>query len=87
MKQSMTRTLAFVATALISTALAFTSNQLTKPARLPDGDEFGKEFNPDFTDAGKARSMRVVSFDEATAASKMFTVQYAGGWKIPSYHN
>lgn len=87
MNQSMTRTLAFVATALISTALAFTSNQLTKPARLPDGDEFGKEFNPDFTDAGKARSMRVVSFDEATAASKMFTVQYEGGWKIPSYHN
>lgn len=87
MNQSMTRTLAFVATALISTALAFTSNQLTKPARLPDGDEFGKEFNPDFTDAGKARSMRVVSFDEATAASKMFTVQYDGGWKIPSYHN
>lgn len=87
MNPSMTRTLAFVATALISTALAFTSNQLTKPARLPDGDEFGKEFNPDFTDAGKARSMRVVSFDEATAASKMFTVQYDGGWKIPSYHN
>ena len=87
MNQSMTRTLAFVATALISTALAFTSNQLTKPARLPDGDEYGVEFNPDFTDAGKARSMRVVSFDEATAASKMFTVQYQGGWKIPSYHN
>lgn len=87
MNQSMTRTLAFVAAALISTALAFTSNQLTKPAKLPDGDDFGKEFNPDFTDAGKARSMRVVSFDEATAASKMFTVQYDGGWKIPSYHN
>lgn len=87
MNQSMTRTLAFVATALISTALAFTSNQLTKPATIPGTDEFGKEFNPDFTDAGKARSMRVVSFDEATAASKMFTVQYDGGWKIPSYHN
>lgn len=87
MNQSMTRTLAFVVTALISTALAVTSNQLTKPARLPDGDDFGKEFNPEFTDASKATSMRVVSFDEATASSKMFTVQYDGGWKIPSYHN
>ena len=87
MNQSMTRTLAFVATALVSTALAFTSNQLTKPAKLADGDEYGKDFNPDFTDAGKATSMRVVSFDAATAASKMFTVQNAGGWKIPSYHN
>ncbi len=87
MNQSMTRTLAFVATALVSTALAFTSNQLTKPAKLADGDEYGRDFNPDFSDAGKATSMRVVSFDEATAASKMFTVQYDGGWKIPSYHN
>ena len=87
MNPSMTRTLAFVATALVSTALAFTSNQLTKPAKLADGDEYGRDFNPDFTDAGKATSMRVVSFDEATAASKMFTVQNAGGWKIPSYHN
>lgn len=87
MNQSMTRTLAFVATALISTALAFTSNQLTKPTQLPDGADFDKEFNPEFTDAAKATSMRVVSFDEATASSKMFTVQYDGGWKIPSYHN
>lgn len=87
MNQSMTRTLAFVATALVSTALAFTSNQLTKPAKLADGDEYGRDFNPDFTDAAKATSMRVVSFDEATAASKMFTVQNDGGWKIPSYHN
>lgn len=87
MNQAMTRTLAFVGVALISTAIAFTSNQLTKPAKLADGDEFGREFNPEFTDAGKATSMRVVSFDEATAASKMFTVQYDGGWKIPSYHN
>ena len=87
MNQSMTRTLGFVATAVVSTALAFTSNQLTKPAKLADGDEYGRDFNPDFSDAGKATSMRVISFDEATAASKMFTVQNAGGWKIPSYHN
>ena len=87
MNQSMTRTLAFVAVALISTALAFTSNELTKPARFAEGDEFGKDFNPNFTDAGKVTSMRVVSFDEATAAAKMFTVQYDSGWKIPSYHN
>ena len=87
MNPSMTRTLAFVAAALISTGLAFTSNQLTKPAKFADGDEYGRDFNPDFTDAGKATSMRVVSFDEPTAATKMFTVQYDGGWKIPSYHN
>lgn len=87
MNQATTRTLVFVGVALISTAIAFTSNQLTKPAKLADGDEFGKEFNPEFTDAGKATSMRVVSFDDATASSKMFTVQYDDGWKIPSYHN
>ena len=87
MNSSMTRTLAFVAAALVSTGLAFTSNQLTKPAKFADGDEYGRDFNPDFTDAGKVTSMRVVSFDEPTAATKMFTVQYDGGWKIPSYHN
>lgn len=87
MNQALTRTLAFVAAAFISTVLAFTSNQLTKPARVAEGEEFDREFNPDFTDASKVSSMRVVSFDEATAASKMFTVQNDGGWKIPSYHN
>ncbi|TXT22353.1 MAG: Uncharacterized protein FD138_3486, partial [Planctomycetota bacterium] len=87
MNKSMTRTLAFVIVAVVSTALAVTSNQFTKPAKLDGGDDFGKEFNPDFSDAGKATAMRVVSFDADTAASKMFTVQYDDGWKIPSYHN
>lgn len=87
MNQALTRTLVFVAAAFISTVLAFTSNQLTKPAKLAEGEEFDREFNPDFTDASRVSSMRVVSFDEATAASKMFTVQNDGGWKIPSYHN
>ena len=86
MNKSMTRTLAFVITAVVSTALAVTSNQFTKPAKLDGGDDFAKDFNPDFTDAGKATAMQVVSFDEATAAPRRFAVQNDGGWKIPSYH-
>ncbi len=86
MNKSMTRTLVFVITAVVSTALAVTSNQFTKPTKIEGGDDFAKDFNPDFTDAGKATAMQVVSFDEATAAPKRFAVQYDGGWKIPSYH-
>ena len=83
----MTRTLAFVIVAIVSSVLAVTSNQFTKPKQIEGMGDFGDEFNPDFTDAGKATAMRVVSFDDATAASKMFTVQNDDGWKIPSYHN
>lgn len=84
---SMTRTLIFAAVAIISTVLAIAANHLTKPGKAPEYEGFGQDFNPDFTDASRATSMRVVSFDEATASAKMFTVEYQDGWKIPSYHN
>lgn len=84
---SMTRTLMFAGTAVLATVLALAANHLTKPVRIDGDSDFGKDFFPDFTDARKATSMRVVTFEEETAAARMFAVEYKDGWKIPSHHN
>lgn len=83
----MTRTLVFAGTAVLATVLALAANHLTKPARIDGDSDFGKDFFADFTDARKATSMRVVSFEEETAAARIFAVEYKDGWKIPSYHD
>ncbi len=85
--KSMIRTFAFAGVAILSTFLAIASNYFTKPARTDGEGDYGRDFNPDFTDAGKATSMRVVAWDEATATSRLFAVEYKDGWKIPSFHD
>ena len=85
--KSMIRTFAFAGVAILSTLLAIASNYFTKPVGLDAGGDYGRDFNPDFTDAGKATSMRVVAWDEATATPKLFAVEYKNGWKIPSFHD
>ena len=85
--KSMIRTFAFAGVAILSTILAIASNYFTKPARTDGEGDYGRDFNPDFTDAGKATSMRVVAWDEATATPRLFAVEYKDGWKIPSFHD
>ena len=85
--KSMIRTFAFAGVAILSTLLAIAANQFTKPARTDGEGDYGRDFNPDFTDAGKATSMRVVAWDEATASPKRFAVEYKDGWKIPTFHD
>lgn len=85
--KSMIRTFAFAGVAVLSTLLAIAANHFTKPARTDGEGDYGRDFNPDFTDAGKATSMRVVAWDEATATAKRFAVEYKDGWKIPTFHD
>ncbi|MBC7819643.1 MAG: DUF4340 domain-containing protein, partial [Planctomycetaceae bacterium] len=85
--KSMIRTFAFAGVAVLSTLLAIASNYFTKPARTGDEGDYGRDFNPEFMDAGKATSMRVAAWDEDTASSKKFAVEYKNGWKIPTFHD
>jgi hypothetical protein len=85
--KSMIRTFVFAGVAILSTILAIGSNYLTRPVRIDGEGDFGRDFNPDFTDAGKATSIRVVAWDEATATAKRFAVEYKDGWKIPTFHD
>ena len=85
--KSMIRTFAFAGVAVLSALLAIAANHFSKPASTDGGGDYGRDFNPDFTDAGKATSMRVVAWDEATAIPRHFAVEYKDGWKIPSFHD
>lgn len=78
-----TRTLTFVAVALIAVAGAW----LTRPsaARLPTADVVNKPLAPDFADPLAARSMEIIDFDEATGEPKIFKVAQVNGiWSLPS---
>lgn len=85
--KSMIRTFAFAGVAVLSTLLAIAANHFSKPTRTDGEGDYGRDFNPDFTDAGKVTSMRVVAWDEATATPKRFAVEYKDGWKIPTFHD
>ena len=53
----------------------------------PEGDVTTLLF-PDFTDAGKAASLEIVSFDDELATLKPFKVVKSGGvWVLPSHEN
>ena len=82
----MIRTMTFVAVAVISTAVAFTANFLSKPNRQSGPVSYG-EFFPDFTDPSRATSIRIVSYDESLAAVKDFTVVHDNGWRISSHND
>ncbi|MFM9966584.1 MAG: hypothetical protein ACKV2Q_35855 [Planctomycetaceae bacterium] len=85
--KSMIRTFAFAGVGILSTLLAIASNYFTKPARTDGEGDYGRDFNPDFTDAGKATSMLVAAWDDDTATAKKFAVEYKEGWKIPTFHD
>lgn len=82
----MTRTGAFVGGAILSLLLA----TVLAPSAPKAPDEFadvGKLFYEEF-DALQARSLKVVSFNDETATSRTFEVDFKDGlWRIPSHHN
>ncbi|MCX7422224.1 MAG: DUF4340 domain-containing protein [Planctomycetia bacterium] len=84
---SLQRTLVFVVAAIVSTGLAYTASEFTKPKKLAEHGEFGKDFFPEFTDPSKASAIRVVTFDEETAVAKDFTVVNKDGWRIKSHND
>jgi len=84
---SLQRTLIFVVAAIVSTGLAFTASEFTKPKKLAEHGEFGKDFFPEFTDPSKASAIRVITFDEETAIAKDFTVVNKDGWRIKSHND
>ncbi len=84
---SLQRTLVFVVAAIVSTGLAYTASEFTKPKKLAEHGEFGKDFFPEFTDPSKASAIRVVTFDDETAVAKDFTVVNKDGWRIKSHND
>lgn len=83
------RTATFVGVALVSVVLAW----FLKPAVDITPDQLAKAnlgqlFFPDFKDPNEPTSIRVITFDEARAASRPFAVEFKNGlWSIPSHHN
>lgn len=81
-----TRTLVFLGVAVVSVGMAFALKPSTPkpPSEFADvGERFYEEF-----DALQAKSLKVVNFDEATATSRTFEVDFKDGlWRIPSHHN
>jgi len=80
------KTLAFVATAILVTVLAF----LTVPVD-PTPEIFsdqGEKFFPDFDDPNAAASLEIIDFDDITGRINAFKVVFRGTtWRIPSHHN
>ena len=81
-----TKTLLFVAAAAASVGLAVAAEALSRPAAPAEFERVGQEFYPDFADPLAARSLRVVSYDEATSIIKPFEVKFEKGrWRISPY--
>ncbi len=83
-----TRTLTYVGIAVATLIAAFVADRTSQPTVLTGYENVGEEFYPDFTDPTKARSLRVVSYNEDSATLKVFNVEFKDGvWKIPSHHD
>lgn len=85
----LTRTGAFVAAAAVSLILAGLFAPVTelRPKELAAAN-LGEEFYPGFTNPNEATGVRVVTFNEAQAAARPFSVEFKNGkWTIPSHHN
>lgn len=86
MKETTRTTGVFVGAAILSImlAIAFKPSTPKPPSEFADvGQAFYDEF-----DALQAKSLKVVSFNDATATSKTFEVELKDGlWRIPSHHN
>lgn len=86
MKQS-TRTMIFLATAIGAMAVAAVSHTMTQPPTITGFERVGQPFYEDFTNPNEATALRVVAYDEDTASTRLFKVEYKDGmWRIPSHH-
>jgi hypothetical protein len=89
MKNESTRTIAYLVAAGVALGLALLLSprgELT-PQELIEF-KVGTEFYKDFTNPNDATSITVVGWDEASATSRKFAVNFQNGkWTIPSHHN
>ncbi len=87
MTRDFTKTLAFVAVAVIMTGAAFL-NIPDRSRRDAEFLELGTKFFPDFVDPASCASLEVVDYDTDTAMILPFKVQLKDGkWTIPSHSN
>ena len=84
-----TRTLTFVAVAVVSALVAFAAFRSTRPSDLEGFDEVGALMFASFDDPLKATSLTVVDYDDESKASQSFSVNQGDDdlWVIPSHHN
>ncbi len=78
------------AAAVILAAGLATAAYVTAPRAVTDAafSDQGQVFFPEFKDPTVAKSLEVISYDEATATLTPFKVQFDGQrWVIPSHHN
>ena len=80
------KTITYVGAAVVLSVLAL----LTAPRDINPNvfDDQGEAFYPEFTDPNSARTLEVISFDEATGSAAPFKVTFKNGrWTIPSHHD
>lgn len=84
-----TRTIAYVVTATAALLIAWfaTPRVDISPQELAAAN-LGKWFYADFTNPREPTAIRVVTYNEEKATSKVFAVEFKNGlWTIPSHHN
>lgn len=84
-----TRTIAYVVTATAALLIAWfaTPRVDITPQELAAAN-LGVPFYKDFTDPREPTAIRVVTYNEAKATSKVFSVEFKNGlWTIPSHNN
>lgn len=86
---STSRTLSFLAVAIISSLTAWLAYDSIQPSTVDGYDEVGREFFPEFDDATKATSLTVKAYDDDTREATTFQVRKNddGVWVIPSHHD
>ncbi|MBL4884320.1 MAG: DUF4340 domain-containing protein [Planctomycetaceae bacterium] len=85
---NMTRTLVYVAAAVVMSALAIWKGMPTPELNSSQFSDTGKEYYPDFENPNEATGIRVVVFDEESSDIKPFEVQFKNGlWRIPSHYD
>lgn len=87
MSKEMTKTLAFVAVAIVLAGAA----AVRLPGRTGSAADFndqGEKFFKDFTDPFACTDLEVVEFDNTTATAREFKVMFKDGkWVIPSHNS
>jgi len=82
------KTTQFLVAAVVSVVLATFVSWSSGPSKLDGYESIGREFFEDFQDPNAAAALRVVTYNEATASARPFTVEKKDGlWRIPSHHN
>jgi Domain of unknown function (DUF4340) len=81
-----TKTILFVVAAGVSVGLAAAAQTLSRPSALKEFERVGEPFYADFQDPLAARTLEVVTYDDATSVINQFHVRWGkDGWTISPY--